>query len=240
MASFVLVHGGCHGGWCWKRVSPLLRQAGHEVFAVTLTGLGERKHLASPDVTLETHIQDVLGVFRYEDLHDVILVGHSLGGMVISGVADTIPERIAHLVYLDASVPLSGESALDIVGEPMATKLRSEARIGGAGWMKPPGAPQDYGVMNPDDAAWLSSMLTPQPLATYSDQLILEGKAEGLPKTFIRCTEEAFAGAMKSQRHIRQERARGLGWNMLEIATGHDAMVTAPNALARLLVGLTS
>src|SRR5438128_128006 len=104
MATFVLVHGAWHGGWCWKRVTPLLRAAGHEVYATTLTGLGERVHLASPNVGLALHVQDVVGVLEYEDLRDVILVGHSYGGIVISGVADRVPERLRHLVYLDALV----------------------------------------------------------------------------------------------------------------------------------------
>src|SRR6185312_289139 len=111
--NFVLVHGAWHGGWCWKRVSPLLRALGHEVFTPTLTGLGERQHLMSPEVGLDTHIKDVLGVLEYEDLHDVILVGHSYAGMVIAGVAEKAAERIAHLVYLDAFVPADGKSLAD-------------------------------------------------------------------------------------------------------------------------------
>src|SRR3712207_1095869 len=109
MATYVLVHGAWHGGWCWKRVMPLLRAAGHDVFAPTLTGLGERSHLAGPDVGLETHVQDVLGVLAYEDLEGVILVGHSLAGSVITPVAERAPGRVAQLVYLDAAVPSDGE-----------------------------------------------------------------------------------------------------------------------------------
>src|SRR5713101_4428932 len=110
MATFVLVQGGWVGGWYWKRVTPLLSAAGHEVFAPTLTGLGERAHLAAPDIGLETHIQDVLGVLTYEDLSNVVLVGHSYGGMVITGVAERAPERLAHLVYFDAFVPTDGQA----------------------------------------------------------------------------------------------------------------------------------
>jgi pimeloyl-ACP methyl ester carboxylesterase len=113
MATFVLVHGSMHGGWCWQRVAPLLRAAGHEVFTPTLTGLGERVHLAHPDIDLDTHIQDVLGVLEDEDLHDVVLVGHSYATLVIIGVADRLPERIAHLVYLDGPIAGEGQALLD-------------------------------------------------------------------------------------------------------------------------------
>src|SRR5205823_2243207 len=122
MATFVLVHGGFHGGWCWRKVAPLLRSAGHEVYTPTLTGLGERAHLLGPGITLETHAQDVLGVLTHEELSDVILVGHSMAGTVITVVVDTAPERLAHLVYLDASVPRDGESDLDCQSE--ATRAR--------------------------------------------------------------------------------------------------------------------
>ncbi len=113
MATFVLVHGAWHGGWCWKYVTPLLRAAGHDVFTPTLTGVGERAHLARPDTGLETHIQDIAGVLTYEDLQRVLLVGHSLGGPVITAVADRIAERIAHLIYLDATIPRDGQADVD-------------------------------------------------------------------------------------------------------------------------------
>src|SRR5262245_30690572 len=115
MTSLVLVHGGWEAGWCWRKVVPLLRDAGHEVFAPTLTGLGERKHLASPEVGLDTHVQDIVGVLESEELDEVILVGHSYGGMVIAGVAERVPERLAQLVYLDAFVPEDGQSTLDLL-----------------------------------------------------------------------------------------------------------------------------
>src|SRR3954452_4236427 len=109
-ATFVLVHGAWHGGWCWKRLTPLLRAAGHEVVVPTLTGLGERSHLLTPEVGLDTHIRDITAVLKYEDLHNVVLIGHSYGGMVIAGVAEEVPERIAQLVYLDAFLPDNGKA----------------------------------------------------------------------------------------------------------------------------------
>jgi pimeloyl-ACP methyl ester carboxylesterase len=120
MATYVLIHGGWHGGWCWARVAPILRAAGHDVYAPSLTGLGDRVHLLSPSVRLETHIEDVLGVLSYEDLRDVVLVGHSYGGMVITGVADRAADRVSHLVYLDAFVPRDGECLLDLLPEERA------------------------------------------------------------------------------------------------------------------------
>src|ERR671920_1676946 len=113
MTTFILIHGSMHGGWCWKRVAPLLRAVGHDVYTPTLTGLGERVHLAHPDVDLDTHIRDVLGVLKFEDLHDLVLVGHSYGTMVITGVADRVPERIGHLVYLDGAMASDGQAVLD-------------------------------------------------------------------------------------------------------------------------------
>src|SRR6266516_1091932 len=126
MATFVLDHGGFHGGWCWKRVTPHLRAAGHEVYAPTLTGLGERCHLASPETNLSTHIQDILNVLSYEDLTDVVLVGHSCSGMVITGVADRAPERVTRLVYLDAFVPEDGQALRDLFRPPSNGAASSE------------------------------------------------------------------------------------------------------------------
>ena len=128
MVTFVLVHGATHGGWCWKRVVPLLRAAGHEAYAPTLTGLGERAHLAHPGIDLATHVQDVVGVFEYEDLDRVVLVGHSYAGAVIAGVADRLPGRIAHLVYLDGAVAGAGQAVLDLFPSDGQAALRDTPR----------------------------------------------------------------------------------------------------------------
>ena len=137
MAMFLLIHGAWHGGWCWKKVTPLLRAAGHEVCTPTLTGLGERAHLLSAEVTLDTHVQDVVGVLEYEDLRDVVLVGHSYGGMVITGVVDRAADRLAHLVYLDAFVPQDGQALADLVDSTLYTTLEEQARAEGEGWRVP-------------------------------------------------------------------------------------------------------
>jgi pimeloyl-ACP methyl ester carboxylesterase len=143
LAAFVLVHGAMHGGWCWPLVAPRLPAAGHEVFNPTLTGIGERVRLAHPGIDLDTHIRDLLGIFAYEDLHDVVLVGHSYGTVVITGVADRAPERIAHLIYLDGVMAGDGQAALDFF--PPAGRVSRQALVEaeGDGWLLPPPAGQD-------------------------------------------------------------------------------------------------
>ena len=138
MATFVLVHGAWHGSWCWKHVRKRLQHAGHDVFTPTLTGVGERCHLASPNVNLSTHIADILSLIQWEELSRIILCGHSYGGFVISGVADRIPDRIRALVYLDAFVPEDGECLFDLVSPEMAAGMRRQAATSGDGWKVDP------------------------------------------------------------------------------------------------------
>jgi pimeloyl-ACP methyl ester carboxylesterase len=169
MATYVLMHGAWYGGWCWRKVTPLLRAAGHEVHAPTLTGLGERVHLAAPAVGLDTHVQDVLHVLEYEDLSGVVAVGHSYGGLVIAGVADRAPERLAHLVYLDADIREDGEAFVD--GLPPARRAALEARVrtDGAGWRLPldvDSALDGYGVDDPAERRWMAARLVPHPWKT--------------------------------------------------------------------------
>ena len=141
MATFVLVHPAWHGGWCWRKVTPLVRAQGHEVHAPTLTGLGERAHLADPDISLATHIEDVVNVLEFEDLRRVILVGNSSGGMVITGVADRVPERLAQVVYLDAFVPEDGQSLVDLLSADHRQAMEALVKAEGQGWMLPRFAP---------------------------------------------------------------------------------------------------
>jgi pimeloyl-ACP methyl ester carboxylesterase len=237
MGNFVLVHGGWHGGWCWRKVVPLLRGAGHEVYTPTLTGLGERAHLANPDVGLDTHIQDVVGLLEYENLHDVVLVGHSLAGGVISGVADRFAERIAHLVYLDASVLRDGECDLDAVRPEERAWLETRVRTEG-GWMvAPPKKNHPFGVTDETDANWVNSRLTPHPLRAFTDRLYLSNRA-GFPgrRTYIFCT--AGTEGMESSPSVDRARTEP-GWRFLELDAAHDAMVTAPQELSNLLLSLS-
>jgi pimeloyl-ACP methyl ester carboxylesterase len=226
MAIFVLVHGGWAGGWHWREVASLLRAAGHEVFTPTLTGLGERVHLATPDIGLDTHIQDILMVLEYEDLHAVILVGYSYSGMVITGVAERAPERLAQLVYLDAYVPRDGESLLDMLGPNAAAFIEQAALAYGDGWQIP---------HDPPDAP----RRTPHPLKTGQQPVSLTNPAAAaLPRTFIYCTQDKDAmGPVGLPITQAAERARSDGrWRYRELQTGHSPWETAPRELASLLL----
>jgi pimeloyl-ACP methyl ester carboxylesterase len=231
VTTFVLVHGAWHGGWCWRRVAPLLRAAGRDVQTPTLTGLGERAHLLSRAVDLETHVQDVVNVLRYEELREVVLVGHSYGGMVIAGVAERAAERLARLIYLDAFVPLDGRCLLDFFPERAREETLARARSEGDGWRLPPRyEEQPFGVTDPADAAWVRSKLTAHPVATWTQPLRLASPtAAALPRTFVACTETSWFGQYA-------DRARSEpGWGYRELPTGHDAMITTPRGLADLL-----
>lgn len=232
MATFVLVHGGWHGGWCWRKVAPLLRDAGHEVYAPTLTGLGERAHLLSPAVDLETHIRDVVGVVTYEDLEEVVLVGHSYGGMVITGAAERIAERLAHLVYLDAFVPDDGQRLIDLLPPARAGYFRGRAEAEGEGWRIPAAPLENYGVTEEADLAWAASKVGGHPLATFEQPVRLTGVSARLPRTYIRCTAFANEGFDTAAAKVKA----APGWTYREINTGHDAMITAPGALRAVLL----
>lgn len=190
MATFLLVHGSMHGGWCWKRAIPLLRAAGHEAYAPTLTGLGERAHLAHPGIDLDTHILDVLGVIEYEDLDDVVLVGHSYGTLVVAGVADCLPARIGRLVYLDGPVAAEGQALLDLFPPDGRAARRARVEAEGEGWRLPPADPAAFGITATADAAWVRARLAPQPFGTMTQPLRLANPAGFAgPKTFIACVE---------------------------------------------------
>jgi pimeloyl-ACP methyl ester carboxylesterase len=239
VAVFVLVHGSFHGGWCWQRVVPVLRAAGHAVYTPTLTGLGERVHLASPDVGLSTHIEDIVNVLAFEDLRAVVLVGHSSGGLVITGVADRVPERLAHLVYLDAALPLDGESGLDPYPPEAQAALRDRVRTLGEGWYQPVRDEPQWGITDLDDWAWVRSRLVPQPFRQTIEPIRLTGAGAGLPGTYVYCTDDKPTGSPLAAMFAPMvARAHAHGYRYREVATGHDAMVTAPQALAALLLEL--
>ena len=229
-ATFVLVHGAWHGGWCYARVAELLRVRGYRVFTPTLTGLGERVHLASPAVSLSTHVTDVANVLRYEDLRDVVLCGHSYGGMVISGVVETEPERIAALVYLDAFVPEDGQSLLDLV--PDAQRARQLEGAAANGGFIPPIPAANFGV-NEADRAYVDAQCVPQPLETMRERMVLTGALERVAhKTYLR------AGLYRSNPFdaARDRRVGAPGWVVETIPSGHDVMLDAPAELAAALL----
>ncbi|HET8618858.1 MAG TPA: alpha/beta hydrolase [Acidimicrobiales bacterium] len=233
-ATYVLVHGGAHGGWCYRDVAARLRSAGHAVHTPTLTGLGERAHLLRPGIDLDTHIADVTAVLHYEDLRDVILVGHSYGGMVITGVADRAADRVGHLVFLDAATPVGGESLADIAA-PLMRAARARGRVvDGVELVLFPGTEPlpHYGVTDPDDIAWMAERLTPHPYACFEQPLRLTDEAAlwAIPQTHIVCTSTL---ATRDPGRTEPARAAGRLW---DIDTGHDLMITEPAAVADLLL----
>ncbi|MGH7752167.1 MAG: alpha/beta fold hydrolase [Gemmatimonadales bacterium] len=228
---FVLVHGAWHGGWCWKRVTPLLRAAGHDVFTPTLTGLGERAHLMTSSVDLETHTQDVLGVLQCEDLDRVILVGHSYGGMVITCVADRAPERLAHVVYLDAFVPRDGQSLYDLVPPERRAMYDEWARTKGEGFRLPSPPLEFFGLTDESDVRWAAPRVLPQPLATFTQPARLKGSLAGVPRTYIACAKHTGPFKPFAQRAQTEP-----GWRYRALAAVHDVMITAPRDLVALLL----
>ncbi len=188
MTTFVLIHGALHGGWCWKRVAQILRKAGHEVYTPTLTGLGERAHLLSSEISLDTHVQDVLGVLEFENLRDVILVGHSYAGMVITSVAEKCPDRLANLVFLDAFVPNNGQALIELFPPEMADRLREQARLEGEGYRLPSSSPEIFAVTKEEDLAWVKPRLTVQPFKTYLNPVqIVNPRSAKVPHTYVYC-----------------------------------------------------
>ena len=236
MATYVLVHGGHHGGWCYAKVAKLLRQAGHEVHTPTLTGVGERSHLLSPKVDLEMHITDVVNLMTYEDLSEVILAGHSYGGMVITGVADRATDRIKELVYLDAAHPQNGRSLADSAKQIMDICREWVREVDGVELVTWPQTlePAFFGVTDPADAAWMKLRLRLHPWRCYTQKLELKDEAavRRLPRTDIDCTPNI--ANWDEARKAEQAKADRV-W---EIDTGHDLMVTEPEKLAEMLLRL--
>jgi pimeloyl-ACP methyl ester carboxylesterase len=233
MATFVIVHGAWSGGHAWRWVRPLLRSAGHEVFTPALTGLGERSHLASALVDLETHVRDVVAVLEYEDLREVVLVGHSYGGMVISGVADRVPERLGLLVYLDAEVPMDGQSELDLLPAQERAGYEEAARSKGQGWQIPPPLPEPL----PDDldprVRWAMLRMVSQPLATFAQPLRLSNPAgPKVARAYVLCTQGKEDQVLPG--YVQRARSDP-GWRFVELAAGHSAHVTAPQELVNVL-----
>jgi pimeloyl-ACP methyl ester carboxylesterase len=228
----VLVHGGWHGGWCWRRLSPLLRAAGHEVHIPTLTGVGDRAHLASPGVGLATHVEDVVAGLEMDDVHDAVLVGHSSSGAVITGAAQGAGGRIAGLVYLDAFVPQPGQSVLDLVPPARSEHFLALVDADGRIVLDWETALDGWAVRDAADRAWMRPRLRPHPVGGLADQLPALPVPD-LPRHFVHCTVKPgpdsfvpFADAARADP----------GWRLDTLDAGHDAMVTAPDALAALLL----
>ncbi len=235
--TFVLVHGAWHGGWCWSRVADRLRAAGHRVFTPTQTGLGERKHLLSKDITLDTFTTDIANVIEAEELTNIVLVGHSFGGLAISGVADAMPDRIRHLVYLDALMVEGGKSPFDSLPPDIVAARRKAAEESSGGLSLPNPPPSAFGVSDAKDSEWVKRRLTPHPLGTYTSTLNIKGPVgNNLPRTYIHCTDPVYAALQGSRNWVKAQP----GWRWAEIATGHNAMVMAPDELTSMLIGVSS
>jgi len=232
MAVFVLVHGAFQGAWVYTRIARMLREAGHEVYTPTLTGLGERSHLANSAINLDAHVQDVVNVFKYEDITDAILCGHSYGGMVITGVANQVGERIRSLVYIDAYAPADGQSLMDITGPETALAFLTQA--GGTGGMIPP-IPASIFNVNEADAAWVDALSVPQPLATFVQAArggVESASVSAINRTFLFAT--ANGGDWFVSTHARlKDRPE---WRVHEIDCGHSIMLDRPRELLSLLL----
>lgn len=226
-STFVLVHGAWHGGWGWVRLAALLRAQGHTVFAPTLTGLGERSHLLTPAVNATLHIADVVNVIRYERLTDIVLVGHSYGGNVISGVAEVVPEKIAALVFLDAFIPDDGQSVVDLV-QPAVKEIILAAQARGE-TIVPVRDAAAFNV-NEKDRAWVDSLAGPQPIGAMTEKLKLSGARDRITRTYIRAT--GYPNVAFEAAHAR---ARAEGWRTYEVPCGHNVMIDMPERLAEIL-----
>ncbi len=237
MSCIVLVHGAWGGAWIWRRVLAPLRAAGHELHAVTLSGDGERTHLRHAGITLRTHIDDVLGLIDAEELRDTVLVGHSYAGMVITGAADALlargAGRLKRLVCVDAQVPLPGESWSSLhPPEVVAQRIAAAAANDGA---LPPPDPAAFGLAGAD-RDWLLRRQVPHPFGAYREPLHFDAaRLAGVPRTYLACTAPALATVVPHHQRIRTLP----GWQVIELATGHCPMVSAPDALARHLLALT-
>ena len=220
----VFVHGAWAGGWHFTKVEPLLEEAGFKVYRPTMTGLGERLHLAREDVGLSTHIEDIVNMLEFEKLEDVVLVGHSYGGMVISGVADRVPHRIGKLIYMDAIVPEDGESVMDLAGG--AIESMAEAGAGGAEpwqlvplWVEP-------GKLPPVDV--------PQSMLTFTEPIVLDNQdALSIPTAFILTVEE---GKDSDNFDFFADRARERGWEVVTMQGGHNPQWFQPHVLVETLL----
>jgi pimeloyl-ACP methyl ester carboxylesterase len=226
--TFLVCHGAWGAGWAWKKMHPLMQAAGHRLVTPSFTGLGERVHLANPSIDLETHIQDILNVIQYEDLRDIVLLGHSYGGMVATGVADRARDRIAQLIYLDAFVPKDGQSLLDL-NEPARQRMQDAARAGD-GWRVPPlPTPLDTTAA---DLEWLSTRRVDMPIKCFEEKLKLEHGELLLPRSYIYATRISAADTFgQFSRRLRSEP----GWSYHEIDASHSPAVTAPEVLMKLL-----
>lgn len=234
-ASFVLVHGAWHGGWAWRPVAQRLRSAGHVVTTPTLTGLGERSHLAEADTDLATHVEDIASHLAMEDLHDVILVGHSYGGMVVSGVLARSADRVGKAVYLDALVPESGESLADFAGD--AARERWELLLEKGEMIQPPPTNtwgHRWGLVDPTVQTWVAERITAQPPASFLQGIQGSPWSDGVGYLYIRCVGNPNPVFVAMADRVRNSDR----WRYIELDSHHDVMLLNPVALTRVLLDI--
>ena len=228
--TFVLVHGAWHGGWCWRRVSDLLERQGHKVFTPTLTGLGERSHLLRAGINVSTHVTDVANVLKWEGLSDVVLCGHSYGGLVVSGVAEQMGPAIGSIVFLDAFVPENGDSMAALTSQAVRDNLKIAAERGDLGV---PARSAAAFLVNEKDQAWVDAMCVPQPIGTMTEKMTLTGARERIgKKAYIRASAYPNPGFDTAYARVKADTS----WRTYEVPCGHDVMVDMPDRLAEILV----
>ena len=228
--TFVLVHGAWHGGLCWRRVSDLLEKQGHKVFTPTLTGLGERSHLLRAGVNVSTHVTDVINVLKWERLSDVVLCGHSYGGLVVSGVAEQMSDKIGSIVFLDAFVPENGDSMAELTSQAVRDNLKAATERGD---ISVPARPAAAFLVNEKDQAWVDSLCGPQPIGTMTEKMTLTGARERIgKKAYIRAAAYPNPGFDKALERVKADRA----WRTYDVPCGHDVMVDMPERLAEILL----
>lgn len=233
--TYVLVHGAYGGGWIWRDVADGLRKQGHRVWTPTQTGLGERAHLMSRQITVDTHIDDVASVIETDELRDIILVGHSYGGMAVTGVADRMTDRIRHVVYLDALLPENGDTAFTVLPAGLADSRRKVAREQGGGVALPVPGADAFPIPDGPAKEWFMRRLRPHPIGTYESVVRLGKPAgAGLPVTYISYTNPALASIEPSRQRARAK----TGWRFMELAVPHDVEVPMPEKVVELLAGM--
>ncbi len=231
--TFLVAHGAWSAGWAWKKMHPLMTAAGHRLITPTYTGLGEREHLANPSIDLDTHIQDLLEVIKFEQLDDFVLIGHSYGGMVATGVADRVPERISRVIYLDAFVPRDGQAMIDLLSGDGPVRLRTAVK-NGDGWRLPPNPlPPDTPA---EDAQWIQALRLPQPAKTFETPVRLHKGDTTIPRSYVYYTRTSPGDPFR----VFAERAQREHWDYHELDASHSAHITAPEALAALLASIVS
>ena len=230
---FVLVHGAYHGGWCWAPVAKILRSHGHDVFTPTQSGLGERRHLLSSAIDMEVFVLDILNVIEFEQLENVVLVGHSFGARSINGVVDRVPNRVKQLIYIDGGLAPDGLSRLESMTQEAREKRIQSSMASDGGVSVPPPSAQEFGITDAETCYWVNRLMTPQPLSADRAGLRLNNPlGNGRPATYIRCVDPPFPVVETSARYAKNRP----DWRFVEVNAGHNAIVTHAVQIAQILL----